>query len=209
MPHPVNGAVPPRLPRTLPEVADLVLVDDAEWSGAEVSGDFSAQAAARVEVRECPLAGAVLTGANLAGARVIDVVFASCEVSGAAWPEAVFRRVEFRQCRLLGASFAQAQLNDVRFTDCRMDGSDFRMSTGQRVEFSDCRLPRADFYAAKLSGARLFDCDLTGAEFSRVRRDLAGRRRVRWGAGSPPAQCWVAKPWWYIRTAPSRPTLSR
>jgi uncharacterized protein YjbI with pentapeptide repeats len=164
----------PRLPADLSPAPPQSLIGEDEWSGCQLSGDLAALAVAGLEVRQCRAHDTSLTAAQLPRARFIDVVFTSCELSGANMTEATLRRVEFRDCRLQGTTWAQAQLHDVRFADCRMDDSDFRMTTGERVEFDDCRLARSDFYAARLAWCRLFDCDLTGAQFSQA--DLSGAR---------------------------------
>jgi uncharacterized protein YjbI with pentapeptide repeats len=145
-----------------------VLDDDAEWSGMEIRGDFSSQAAERVEISECRLVGTTLTAVDLRRIRVGDAVFVDCELSGATFHEAVLSRVEFTQCRMLGFRLPQARLRDIRFIECRLDGAEFRVSDGDRMQFDRCSLVGADFYSARLARVRFFDSDLTDAEFSKA-----------------------------------------
>jgi uncharacterized protein YjbI with pentapeptide repeats len=169
-----QAPLPPRLPASLGSGTGTVLEDDAEWSGVEVTGDFSSQAAVRVDVTECRMLGASFTSADLTRARVSDTAFVGCELSGATFHEAALTRVEFRECRMLGFGATQAQLRNVRFVDCRLDGAELRMAVGERVQFEHCSLVGADFYAARLADVRLFDSDLTEVEFSQA--DLTGGR---------------------------------
>ena len=159
---------PPRLAQALATL-DAELEDEAAWSEAEVSGDFSGVAANHVEIAGCRVANARFTGTDLAHARIIDATFTGCDLSGARLDEARLTRVELRDCRLSGLLLGGATMQDVRIVDCKVDNGHFRLSKGERVEFHSTVLTGADFGGCRIAHARFFDCDLTGADFSGAR----------------------------------------
>lgn len=158
----------PLLPADLTVAKDPALAGDTEWRGLDIEGDFSGQRASRLEATGCRLVNSRLTGTQLPGARLVDVTFRNCELSGAIFTEASLWRARFESCRMRGASFAEAVLRDVSFADCRLDEGDFRMCSGQRAGFEGCSLAGADFYAARVDDAHFFNCELVGTEFSKA-----------------------------------------
>ncbi|MHB8246375.1 MAG: pentapeptide repeat-containing protein [Acidimicrobiales bacterium] len=161
--------VPPDLGTDLPP-----LEDDSDWTRLLVQTDLSTRVAHGIALTECRVVGTALTGAHLDMARITDVVFEHCDLSGVSLLEASVQRVEFVGCRMLGVVASQAKLKDVRFLECRLDAAEFRLCTGDRVHFEDCTLRDADFYGMRLTGLLAYDCDLTGVELSRS--ELGGAR---------------------------------
>jgi uncharacterized protein YjbI with pentapeptide repeats len=164
---------PARLASTLAPV-DAPLEDDADWSDAAVSGDFSGLEAQHSRIAGCRITNARFTGTDLAHARIVDTVLSGCDLSGSRLDEATLTRVELRECRLSGLSLGGSTLQDVRLVDCKVDSGHFRMSKGERVEFESSVLTAADFGGCRYVHARFLDCDLTGADFSGAR--LKGAR---------------------------------
>jgi uncharacterized protein YjbI with pentapeptide repeats len=165
-------------------VADLL--DDPQWTRAKIGADLSGQSLRRLDVAQCRFESCRLTGADLQGARFVDVAFNDCELSGAAMADAVLTRVEFRNCRMSGLILSSAKLRDVSATDCKIDGLSMRMATTERLLFERCLLRDADLGGSRLEFCRLFDCDLTSSDFSKTTfrdarfhgSDLAGLRGV-------------------------------
>lgn len=152
----------------LSDAAGTALADDADFEGVAVRDvDWSSQGASRVTFERCRLERVVLIGAELATARLVDVSFVDCDLSGAWFTRADATRVSFHGCRMEGVILTDGMWRDVRISDSKVDTANMRMSRFERFRFERCRLPSADFYGATLAGGRVIGCDLTGAEFSK------------------------------------------
>jgi uncharacterized protein YjbI with pentapeptide repeats len=171
-PTPVH---PPRLPPVLTPLADPELVDGAEWTGVEITGEpGGARDVAYLELSASRLANVRLTGRRFDHLRLVDVLVEDCELSGVTLTDSHFTRVELRRCRLSGLVASTLRARHVRFSECRADGAMFRMTTWDHAELDDVDLRDADFYAAALTGVRMTGCDLTGADLSKA--TMAGTR---------------------------------
>jgi uncharacterized protein YjbI with pentapeptide repeats len=159
---------PPRIEAELDHDPDLVLDEDASWSGLAVSGDFAGAEGADAAIVGSRLEAVVLTGSRLPRLHVSDCSLVGCELSGALWEQAELTRVELRDCRLSGFVCTLAQWRDVTLSGCRLDQARLRMTKGQRVAFDHCDLRGADLYEVELAEARFDGCDLTGVELSRA-----------------------------------------
>ena len=141
-----------------------------EWEDERVVGaDLAGQVADHVRLTRCELHRVVLTGAQLRGLALVDVLAVDCELSGAFLHEALLQRVELRNCRMTGIVISQSDLKHVRFVDCKLDEANFRLARADHVEMSDCSLIDADFYEAVLTKSALDGCDLRGGDFSKGR----------------------------------------
>jgi len=159
----------PRLPAELTPLPDPELIDGADWSGVEITGEVGgAMDVAYVELSESRLANVRLTGRRFEHLRLVDVVVEDCELSGVTLAGASLTRVEFRRCRLSGLVGSTLKARHVRVADCRADGATFRMTTWEAAEFRDVDLRDADFHASNLTGMRFLGCDLTGADLSKA-----------------------------------------
>lgn len=159
------GRALPRLDAQL-SASDQDLVDDADITGAAISGDLSGREASRLQLTGCRIEKAQLVGTALRQVRLIDCVVTGCDLSALVLEEGACTRVEFRDCRVSGLQAAGGRFRDVAFIGCRLNGANFRMSTWERAEFENCDLVDADFYAAHLPASRIVGCDLTGAQLS-------------------------------------------
>ncbi|MDP9233034.1 MAG: pentapeptide repeat-containing protein, partial [Actinomycetota bacterium] len=141
-----------------------------------------------VEVRECRLADADLTGRDAHGLQLIEsrvqgvdlaravlrrATLRDVVISGGDWAnidaaETIIRRVELRGLRLTGAVLAAAKLQDAYFIQCRLDLCSLRFATLDRVRFEDCRMEEADFYEAALNSVAFVDCDLSRATLAKA-----------------------------------------
>ncbi len=149
-----------------------------EWEDERVVGaDFSGQVADRVRLTRCELHRVVLTGAQLRGLALVDVLAVDCEFSGAFLHEAQLQRVELRNCRMTGVVVTRSNLSHVRLADCKLDEANFRVARADHVLMSDCSLIDADFYEAVLTKSALDGCDLRGSVFSKA--SVPGLRLVR------------------------------
>jgi uncharacterized protein YjbI with pentapeptide repeats len=164
----------PAAPR-LDEPAELAALEagvenarllDADASGARVRGlrlrdvvlergNLANLDAAEAAFNRVAIAGARLTGAQLARGKLVDVVF--------------------RDCLLDLATFAGSTLERVRFDGCRLAQADFREALWRDVRLDACDLTEADLTGLRIAGAELRDCTLDG---------LVGTERLR-GAAMP------------------------
>jgi uncharacterized protein YjbI with pentapeptide repeats len=139
------------------------------WEDEQVAdADLAGQIAEGVRLTRCELHRVALTGAQLRGLSLVDVLAVDCELSGAFLHEARFQRVELRNCRMTGVVLAQANLGHVRFNDCKLDDASFRLMRADHVQMIGCSLMHADFYEAGLTKSALDDCDLRGGDFSKA-----------------------------------------
>lgn len=168
---PFDAVDVPRAPRLGPLTAvsreDLAV--DRDWYDVSIEHDLGGSDLCELNMQCARCVMSQFVGADMQRARLIDVAFEGCDLSGALLEDSSLTRVEFRNCRLSGGQFNASRLNDVRFIGCRMDGACLRMVHGERLWFEDCVLTEAEFYAAELAGARLVGCDLAGADFSQAR----------------------------------------
>jgi len=140
-----------------------------EWEDERVvESDLSGSAAACVRLTRCELERVALTGAQLRGVTLVDVLAVNCELSGALLQEARLQRVEFRNCRLSGMVLAQAELRHVCFVDCKLDQASFRLAQMDHVHMTGCSLVDADFYEATLKHSFLQGCELDAADFAKA-----------------------------------------
>jgi uncharacterized protein YjbI with pentapeptide repeats len=139
------------------------------WEDEQVfDADLSGQSADQVRLTRCELHRVVLTGAQLRGLALVDVLAVDCELSGAFLHEAQLLRVELRNCRMTGVVISQSKLSHVRFVDCKLDEANLRLAHGDHLQMSDCSLVEADFYEAVLTKSTLEGCDLRGSDFSKA-----------------------------------------
>jgi uncharacterized protein YjbI with pentapeptide repeats len=139
------------------------------WEDERVlDADLAGQVADRVRLTRCELHRVVLTGAQLRGLTLVDVLAVDCELSGALLHEASLQRVELRNCRMTGVVISQSSLSHVRLTECKLDGANLRLAQADHVQMSDCSLVDADFYEAVLTKSTLDRCDLRGSDFSKA-----------------------------------------
>jgi uncharacterized protein YjbI with pentapeptide repeats len=151
---------------------------DDKWEDERVlDANLAGQLADRARLTRCELHRVALTGAQLRGLALVDVLAVDCELSGAFLHEAMLRRVELRNCRMAGVVFSQASLSHVRFVDCKLDEANLRLLRADHVEMTDCSMASADLYEARFEQSTFDGCDLRGSDFSRA--SVEGLRLVR------------------------------
>jgi uncharacterized protein YjbI with pentapeptide repeats len=166
-PAPELPPLPPEPPAEARVGEHVELSTADEWEDELVCDvDLGGQAAERVRLTRCELHRVVLTGAQLRGLALVDVLAVDCELSGAYLHEASLRRVELRNCRMAGVVISQAALSHVRFVGCKLDEANLRLVRGDHVAMDDCSLVEADFYGAVLEQSAAEGCDLRGSDFS-------------------------------------------
>jgi uncharacterized protein YjbI with pentapeptide repeats len=143
------------------------LLEEVDWDGGAPA------AVPGVEIVRSWLSGLRLTGLELAGWRLLDVVLVECELSGAVLSDARFERVVFTRCRMSGLVAAELRAEDVRFEGCKMDQAWLRSAVLDRCELVDCDLRGSDLYGSRVTRSALRHCDLTevdvtGSEFETV-----------------------------------------
>jgi len=137
---PPNSPYPPDPAEDAVPVAELenlidVFVRDLDWANRQARG----LVARRAELHRCRL-----TGAELAEARLTDVVFVECRLDLAGLRMAKLDRVVFRDCRMAECDFYEASLTDVLFEDCEL----------REVTVSGVKLARVELHRCDLTGLR-------------------------------------------------------
>lgn len=132
------------MPRELEDLVDVV-VKDANWANVR---------APRVSLERVEVRTTRLTGAELAEARLRDVVFDECRIDLAGLRHARLERVVFRDCRMGECDFYGAALKDVLFERCELREATLSAITLERVELRSCDLTAARG-AEALKGARM------------------------------------------------------
>lgn len=157
---------PPRLPKPMPNTEPEVLADHAHIFQSTLSGlDYSGLQAGGLILEQVRARKVQLLRSKLPGFRAVDTVLETCEISGADWEKAFFRRVVFQGCRLLGAQMLEGIFEDVEFVNCQAEGLLMVAAKFKHCRFAKCKLKRASFDGADLSGVEFDDCDLSEANF--------------------------------------------
>jgi uncharacterized protein YjbI with pentapeptide repeats len=165
----VTTPLSPERPSEPIEAEHSGVSSDEEWEDERVfDADLTGQVADRVRLTRCELHRVALTGAQLRGLTLVDVLAVDCELSGAFLHEAKFQRVELRNCRMTGVVMSQSNLKHLRLVECKLDGANLRLTRADHVQMSDCTLVDADFYEAVLTNSVLDGCDLRGSAFSKA-----------------------------------------
>jgi uncharacterized protein YjbI with pentapeptide repeats len=173
-----NGIQAPQIPKRLgPALFDVgderepyfqqVLLADHDQSDLKTSGLFFEQV---------HLQRVIFMQSRLQKLRAFDSRFERCDLSGADWEKARFRRVEFTDCRLLGTAILEGSFEDTFFRDCNAEGASFVSAVFHCARFEKCNLQGASFEGADLTGVVFEGCNLaranlrgaklTGADFS-------------------------------------------
>ena len=143
------------------------LLDEITIENAVLDGLFAAGATAiNILMRQCSLAMARFTGAQLPKAHLADAAFNHCDLANATLREATLCRVSISDCRITGLSSPEAQWEDVAITNCHGELINFSGATLKRVTFTKCNLTEADFYNATLTDVRFIECELHRARFA-------------------------------------------
>ena len=149
-----------------------------EYSSLALTGvDLSCQVAAALLFEKASLRRVNLSQTRLPGLRAVDARFDACDVSGADWDKARFRRVVWAECRLWGTALLQASFDDVLFEDCKAEKSVFASGAFRSVRFTKCDLREASFQEADLTDVEFHECDLSRADLRGARlkgTDLRG-----------------------------------
>jgi uncharacterized protein YjbI with pentapeptide repeats len=93
--------------------------------------------------------------------RLID-----CDLSNCVWERARLENVEFRGCRLTGFALVESKGDDVRFEGCRGQYVRIVKADMKSAAFVDCKLPDATFAEARLLRARFEGCELQRSVWS-------------------------------------------
>ncbi len=161
--------------------ADLARVD---WWGAELEGvtftrcRFADADLTELVTRRCVFDSCVLTGVRLSGSRHRGTAFLSCRFDRARLMDVVWDG-----CKLTGSHFPGATLRPLTSTD-----SDWSWTSLRGVDLSGSDLSGQRFREADLTDADLRECDLTGADLDRARvrgtrlrgSDLRGAATEAW-----------------------------
>jgi uncharacterized protein YjbI with pentapeptide repeats len=111
-------------------------VGDCELAAADLANLHAPKAA----LRRSTIDQARLTGADLTGASLRDVVLSGCRFDLGSLAVARLERVVLEDCDLRETSLGEAVLRDVRFERCDLGGVELSRVRLQRVELRGCRL---------------------------------------------------------------------
>ncbi|MGX5656261.1 pentapeptide repeat-containing protein [Geodermatophilus nigrescens] len=149
--------------------ADLSSVD---WWGAELEGvtftrcRFHDADLTELVTRRCVFDSCVLTGVRMSGSRHRGSAFLSCRFDRARLIDVVWDG-----CKLTGSHFPGATLRPLTSTDC-----DWSWTSLRGADLSGTDLSGQRFREADLTDADLRECDLTGADLDRARMQGAKLR---------------------------------
>jgi uncharacterized protein YjbI with pentapeptide repeats len=164
-----TAPLPPEPPSEPGATDHLGISTAADWEDERVlDADLAGEVADRVRWSRCELHRVVLTGAQLRGLALVDVLAIDCELSGAYLHEASLQRVELRNCRMTGVVMTQSSLSHVRLVDCKLDEANLRLARADHVEMIGCSMVDADLYEAEFTKSALEDCDLRMCNFTKT-----------------------------------------
>ena len=157
----------PRLPEQLPGLSVTTISEDAEFCRALIAdGDLSNQSAQSVAFDQVGLQRVLFSQSRLPGIRLTDVHIEFCDLSGATWDKARWRRVRIDGSRLIGLQLRELQGIDVQMHECSLEGAIITASLLKSARFVKCNLRRALLEANDLCGATFRGCDLTDVDFT-------------------------------------------
>ncbi|MFD5265264.1 pentapeptide repeat-containing protein [Streptomyces sp. NPDC058335] len=140
-----------------------------------VSLDFRRLDLMSADFNRSDLRGSDMEKAHLWGVNMNSADLRRCDMRGAVFVTASFRKAQLQYARTENACFAYAFMKYARFTDVGDDWAtrevDFRHATltASRMEgmrFMDCDFRHADLSGASLQGAVLSNCQLNKANLS-------------------------------------------
>ncbi len=138
------------------------------------------------------LTAAVLTGADLRGAKLADASMEHAQLANARLEGADLKGVRLAKADLRGADLRRAQLTAADLQGAQLDGANLEGANliGARLEgttltdanlrhsnLNEARMVAVDLSQAALTGADLFQTDLSGAQLFQT--DLSGARIAR------------------------------
>jgi uncharacterized protein YjbI with pentapeptide repeats len=180
---------PPQIPKHLPAGGLDALEDYGEYSSLSLSGiNLALPKVTNSSFERIHFRRVVFGPSQHVKLRFIDCRIESSDLSGIAWDQARFRRVEFLGCRLIGAQFLGAELEDVVFKDCSLGNAVFSLARFKAARFENCMLTQASFESADCSGVVFADCDLSQADLRQAKlgaTDLRGSRLGGVQVGAP------------------------
>ncbi len=124
--------------------------------------DFSDQSPLRSEFECCVFRGCNFAEADLSSCRFIDCEFIECDLSNARITEAVFRDLQFKECKVLGVTFERCKPLGfaISFHKCQLNHSTFFEMKLSHCSFTHCQLHSVDFGQAEMQGVTMTNCDL-------------------------------------------------
>jgi uncharacterized protein YjbI with pentapeptide repeats len=96
------------------------------------------------------------------------VDLAGADLTGAILARAKLDNARFVRATLRGAILAESQLNDARFVEAKMEGISLIGSHLRSAKLGGAKLERSALYEADFAGADLHGAHLSDAEFSEV-----------------------------------------
>jgi uncharacterized protein YjbI with pentapeptide repeats len=158
-----------------PEAGSVVEDEDfarVDWWGAELDGitftrcRFDDAGLEELVTRRCVFEQCVLTGVRLGGSRHLGTAFLSCR-----FDRARLFDVTWDACKLTGSQFPGAQLRPMTSSECDWSWTSLRAADLSALDLSGQRFREADLTDADLRGT-----DLTNADLSRARLQNAKLR---------------------------------
>jgi uncharacterized protein YjbI with pentapeptide repeats len=123
---------------------------------------------------------AVLTGANLIEAQLIDcdlswvnlenaslvsAIAENCPMGNANLQNAILNEASFMGCQLMGANFEMARISSASFRNhCNLRRANFYLARAMHVHFRNCNLQLSRFKNADLQYSSFLESDLTGSD---------------------------------------------
>lgn len=115
---------------------------------------------------------------DLSAFEFVGCVFNGCNLSLAQLNKAVFRDVQFKDCKMVGLRFDACSGFGLSFSfdGCRLNHSSFYKTKIKKTVFKNSQLRETDFAEADLTGSVFDNCDLVQAIFDHTTLEKADFR---------------------------------
>ena len=162
-----TALLPPQIPDGLPVETDAegFAHEESIFRRAFRSLYFPPFAREHIAVEQCTLSGCLLPGITVRHSQWCDVELRNCDLTGADLSGCGFHRVTFVDCKFSGANFSDTVLRHVRMERCKGEAATFAASRLRHVRFEECILRHASLSDCRMEEGRFVRCDLGEAEF--------------------------------------------
>ena len=128
-------------------------------------------------LHEITFENCLLTGAKFAGMTGKQVSFFNAQLTGADFRNSKIEAPDFRLSNLSNSSFLNAHITRGRFGKTKLPGSDLTKSTFRQCDFEQATLTKAKLVEANLQNSNFLQAVLTEANFRRA--DLQNATLIR------------------------------
>ncbi len=120
-----------------------------------------------IELYDCLITGAKLSGSTLRRWVFEECIFTDCDLSNLTFDQCVFEGCLFKDCRLIGSKWrlGESLLNQLSFIGCDLSLSDLSQGNFSEVKFEDCLCTDVDFSGSILRQSHFLNTSIDRAMF--------------------------------------------